>query len=283
MKRLLPHTLWTLLPCAGLMAACVADDEMEDTTPQIVVEGWIENGGHPVVLLGVSCPLDAGMQDIGEYVIRWGKVTLSDGTNSVVLTGGYDPEYFPPYKYTSYQITGEAGKTYTLTAEYRGQKVAATTTIPHPVQLDSLRAVRSEEDHLFYIKAFFEDQPEEQNYYALFSKRQDKDKAFLLSSMGVFSDEVVAEHVAADVYRGASLYAETDQHTAPYFEEGDIVHVKLYHIDAASFRFWQSYSNLEALSSNMFFPYTNALETNIQGGKGYWCGYGTSTLSIRVQ
>lgn len=54
-------------------------------------------------------------------------------------------------------------------------------------------------------------------------------------------------------------------------------------MDQASYEFWKSYSNLNNLSSNMFFPYTNDLESNVQGGKGYWCGYGASTLSVRIR
>ena len=182
------------MACATL-TACMEEEDAELQT-QLVVEGWIEDGGYPVVLLGETHAIDAGMQNIENYIVRWGKVTISDGTDSVVLTGGYDNDFFPPYKYTTFKMTGQAGKTYTLTAEYRGQKATAVTTIPHPVELDSLRAIRSESDTLFYIKAFFEDNPDERNYYGLFSKRYEKDKAFLLSFMGVFSNEVIPTHVA---------------------------------------------------------------------------------------
>jgi len=62
-----------------------------------------------------------------------------------------------------------------------------------------------------------------------------------------------------------------------------LVQVKLCRMDQAAYEFWKSYSNLNNLSSNMFFPYTNDLESNVQGGKGYWCGYGASTLSVRIR
>lgn len=276
----LPLCLGILL--TTLFPSCVRDDE-EEPPAELVVEGWIEEGGYPVVQLGETRSVDQGMQDINDYVVRWGKVTISDGENSVILTGGYDEDYFPPYKYTSYNMVGKAGKTYTLTAEYRGRKVTAVTTIPHRVQLDSLHVVRSESDTLFYVKAFFRDPPEEKNRYGLFSKRAGKDKAFLLSPLGVFSDAVVSSSVSADVYCGTSVYTETDRHASRYFKKGDLVQVKLCHMDEASYRFWRSYSNLLQLSSNMFFPYTQDLESNIRGGKGYWCGYGTHTLSVRIR
>ncbi len=270
-----------LLPCI-ILAACVKD-ETEAPMSQIVVEGWIEDGGYPVVTLGETRPVDTQMQDINEYIIQWGKITVSDGEHSVILTGGYDDRYFPPYKYTSYDIIGKAGKTYTLTVEYRGRSVTAVTTIPAPVRIDSLRVVQSESDTLFYVKAFFRDNPETKDYYGLFARRDGKDKAFLLSPMGVFSDEVLPAQAAANVYCGTSVYTEADREASEYFKEGDYVQVQLRHFDEASYRFWRSYSNYLNLSSNMFFPYTQELESNIQGGKGYWCGYGTHTRSVRIR
>lgn len=282
MKPYCIYTLGLILLTCATLTACMEEEDAELQT-QLVVEGWIEDGGYPVVLLGETHAIDAGMQNIENYIVRWGKVTISDGTDSVILTGGYDNDFFPPYKYTTFKMTGQAGKTYTLTAEYRGKKATAVTTIPQPVELDSLHVVRSESDTLFYIKAFFEDNPDERNYYGLFSKRHGKDKAFLLSFMGVFSNEVIPMHVAADVYCGTSVYTEADKNASAYFKKDDLVQVKLCRMDQASYEFWKSYSNLNNLSSNMFFPYTNDLESNVQGGKGYWCGYGASTLSVRIR
>ena len=273
-----------LLACLALLASasCVRDDA-ETPPTALVVEGWIEDGGYPVVQLGVTRPVDGMMQDINEYVVRWGKVTVSDGTDSVILTGGYDENYFPPYKYTSFDLMGQAGKTYTLTAEYRGMKVSAVTTIPAPVRLDSLRAVQTGNDTLYYVKAYFHDPSGSPDYYGLFSRRRGKDKAFLLSPMGIFSDEVLSAQITADVYCGTSVYTETERQASACFKEGDQVEVQLRHMDEASYRFWQSYSNWVNQSSNMFFPYTQELASNIRDGKGYWCGYGTHALSVRIK
>lgn len=131
MKPYCIYTLGLILMACATLTACMEEEDAELQT-QLVVEGWIEDGGYPVVLLGETHAIDAGMQHIENYIVRWGKVTISDGTDSVVLTGGYDNDFFPPYKYTTFKMTGQAGKTYTLTAEYRGQKATAVTTIPPP-------------------------------------------------------------------------------------------------------------------------------------------------------
>ena len=183
MKPYCIYTLGLILLACATLTACMEEEDAEQRRSQSGLWGkisqWsgINNQGREDYRKRDFAP--DGMQNIENYIVRWGKVTISDGTDSVILTGGYDNDFFPPYKYTTFKMTGQAGKTYTLTAEYRGKKATAVTTIPQPVELDSLHVVRSESDTLFYIKAFFEDNPDERNYYGLFSKRHGKDKAFL--------------------------------------------------------------------------------------------------------
>ena len=43
--------------------------------------------------------------------------------------------------------------------------------------------------------------------------------------MGVFSNEVIPTHVAADVYCGTSVYTEADRNASAYFKKDDLVQV----------------------------------------------------------
>ncbi len=105
-------------------------------SPILVVEGWIESGGAPMVLLSESVPVlenqEISPRQLLDNVAKWAKVTVSDGTRTEILTGMANPDYFPPYVYTSGTMKGEVGKTYTLTVEYKDYKATATTTIPAP-------------------------------------------------------------------------------------------------------------------------------------------------------
>lgn len=276
-----PHTIWLFFLILPVWS-CVRDEE-EPPSPELVIEGWIEDGGYPVVYIGECRPPEESDEiSLKDYVVRWGKVSISDGTRTIVLTGSYTSEKYRPYRYDSYDMKGEAGKTYYLEAEYRGRTVTAKTTIPVPVAIDSLRAVQSGNDTLYHVKAYFRDAPQTDDYYVLFSRRRHKDPGFLLSFMGVVSDEVTSEYVAADVYRGSSILSAMDKESTIYFSSGDTVQVKLCHTDRDSYLFWNSFSNLQNLSSNMFFPYTDNPESNVVGGKGYWCGYGSRTLTIVI-
>ena len=74
---------------------------------QMVVEGWIEDGGHPVVMLTSTVPVseqETSIDSLGQYLIRWARVAVSDGERTVVLSGKYTKDYFPPYIYTTLPI-----------------------------------------------------------------------------------------------------------------------------------------------------------------------------------
>lgn len=274
-----------LLACMLLLMcfSCVEEDDAA-IGGELVVEGWIEEGEYPIVYLGKSMSMDnRELNDLNEYVIKWGKVTIIDGEDSVVLTGTYDNRSFPPYYYTTPRMVGQAGHTYTLKVDYRGLYAQATTTIPYSVPIDSARVVQADATPHYSLQVFFNDRTFEHNYYALFSQRVNKDKTYLLSFMGVLNDEVAAasptatpgvQSLSAHVYRGYSVFTDTAETKQLYFDSTDVVRVKLRHMDRESYDMWQSFSNQLNFSSNMFFPYTENLKTNIQGGKGYWCGFG---------
>ena len=130
MKKIVSY-LFSLL--AFCMIACDDGDVTIDTPQSLVVEGWIENGEFPVVIVTKTLPVTTeyqSMNDLSDYLVRWAKVTVSDGEKSVVLTGMYDESYYPPYVYTTSYLRGETGKSYSLTVEYEGKTLTSTTTIP---------------------------------------------------------------------------------------------------------------------------------------------------------
>lgn len=250
--------------------------------PQLVVEGWIETDGFPIVLIGKTLPISNSSQDINNYVVQWAKVSISDGDTTIILTGGYDNTYLPPYKYTTYKMTGKAGKTYHIDVEYRGLHASATTTIPEVPQIDSVRSVCCDNDTSYFIKAYFKDNPSQKDYYVMFSKRS-TDKVYLFPFLGAITDENQNENISANIYRGTDYYSSIQRENEMYFKKGETVQIKVCHVDENSYLFWKSYSDLKNFSSNMFFPYSKNLESNIIGGKGYWCGYGTAQRTLIIK
>ena len=250
---------------------------------QLVVEGWIKDGEYPVVMLMTSVDVEMNTRDIKElyeHIGNWGRVVVSDGEKSVILTGMYDTDYYPPYVYTTTDIKGVAGKTYTLDVVYNKHHAMAVTTIPAPVKLDSITQSRVEDnDTLWSLSAHFV-APQGKCYYSLFNKIGANAQQFIKCDVGTFDNSAVnpdmlhPKNVTYPVYRTKTLdayYGVTE-----YFVEGDTVCVELCTMDSTSFNVWLDYQNIASLSGNMFVPYTRSIRTNIIGGYGYWCGYGAS-------
>lgn len=261
------------------LASCTEDDHADEHVSRFVVEGWIEDGGYPVVILTRSLPVNSefvAMDDLSDYVLRWAKVTVSDGQDSVVLTGKYDAGYFPPYVYTTSRMKGMAGKAYTLTVEYRDEQATARTTIPQqPPQCAFTVEKCADSDTLFQVTAKFIDIPDEKNYYQFFVRVGTQSKQYLASYLGSIDDEVVGNGIVeVPIYRGHQL---ADTHYTPYFSLCDTVSIKFAQVDETTFRMWDSYTKTLSLSGNMFLSTYSNLPSNIVGGYGYWCGYGSVT------
>lgn len=256
--------------------------------PEIVLEGWIDEGGHPIVMLHKSINFTEDfntMEDlIEEKIIYLGKVTVSDGETSVVLTGRVDTAYLPPYSYSSVRIMGESGRTYRVEAEFEGKKVSAVTTIPPKAIFDSI-SVESMPDKpgFFRLTGYLTDMKEQSDYFVVFY-RYKGEKQYRNGLHGVASD------LAADtsgvlripIYKnmaGTSL-VDKDSLSTRFFRLGDTLEIKLAAIDGVSYRFWESFASLTITSTIPFLPVSENIYTNVSGGRGYWCGYGSSTYTI---
>ena len=280
MKKI--HIAFALL----LAVACTPSWQPEGEE-RLVVEGWIDAGGFPIVMVTTSVPTSTEYQSIDDqknHLVRHAKVTVSDGENSVILTGMDNKRYFPPYIYTTSDMRGVAGKTYTLKVEFSGMTANASTTIPAAVPLDSLWCVPSADDKGKYnIKARFSDPEATDDYYRLFVKVVGKDSSYVASYMGCLHDSDLPRPADINVMRGLSVDNESSWAWNPAsYEKGDEVMFKFCTMDRVSYDFWSSYDRVVSLSIHPVFPATYNPAYNVTGGIGYWCGYGASKYTIRV-
>lgn len=265
-----------------LMVACETL-EMPQLDEQITVEGWIDEDGHPIVMLTKAVGVDntiRNISDLSDYIVKWAKVTVSDGEQSVILTGKFNKRYYPPYIYTTGDLTGEAGKTYSLLVEYQNHILTAQTTIPPHVDIDTAFAVTASDTASYGIKIIFSDNSSTHDYYKTFSNCDSSSNMYLSTIMQTIDDSNAAgKEIENTIYRGRFL----DQKDNPGFRKGEVVMVKLCHIDSLSFNFWREYENSLSFSRNPLLRYNNNITTNISGGFGYWCGYGASVRRVVVE
>lgn len=271
MRHLTAFLLFTIM----FISACDDDAGIHNQSSQLVVEGWIQNDQFPVVILTRTVPVSTEFQemnDLKDYIIYWAKVTITDGTDTVVLTGMYDDNYFPPYIYTTGRMRGQTGKTYQLFVDYKDFHATATTTIPSTPQLDEFKVERLPDvDTLYKIKACFTDNPYEKNYYQLFTRVGTKSIQYTAAYLGSINDEVIDNHTEVTVYNGHRL--DTKAYT-PYFTVNDTVSVKLAQVTKEGYLFWDQYTKNQSLSSNMFLSTIADVPSNVKGALGYWNGYG---------
>ncbi len=279
-----------LIAFALLLAAACTPSWQPEGEERLVVEGWIDAGGFPIVMVTTSVPTSTEYQSIDDqesHLMRHARVTVSDGENSVILTGKYNDAYFPPYIYTTSDLRGVAGKSYSLKVELPsvGLTAIGTTTIPTAVPLDSIWCVPSPDDKGKYnIKARFSDPEASEDYYRLFVKVAGKDSSYVASYMGCMSDSNLPRHAEINVMRGLSVDNESSWAWNPAsFEKGDEVMVKFCTMDRVSYEFWNSYERVVSLSVLPMFQATYNPAFNVTGGIGYWCGYGASKYTIRVE
>lgn len=264
-----------------LIVAC-DKPHLSSQDSRLIVEGWIEDGGYPVVMLTKSVNLSSEYQEsnsLTDYLIRWAKVSVTDGKDTVVLTGKYDGGYYPPYIYTTSKLRGKAGHTYSLIVEYERFYATAKTVVPKPVPIDTFYVERLENsDSVYSISITFRDAADEKNYYQLFSRVGGENRQFQASYLGSLDDETLHAVNEVPVYRGRQLGFDY----TPYYCTGDTVAIKLAHIDKPTFEFWDSYIKNLSLESNIFFSSKREITGNITGGYGCWYGMGSSTRYIII-
>lgn len=271
-----------IIVCLALVALVSGCNEEKTTLAEkrLVVEGWIDSGEFPVVKLTRTMPLGVDhkvdIDKLSDYVERWAKVTIRDGERSEVMVGRYDKNYFPPFVYTSYEMRGEVGKTYTITVETdNGERATAQTTIPEPMQLRDVCSKPADGGDGYLIYGY----TDERKKCKLFVKNYWEDKEFQSMSMGLYDSDMYTDEGKVTVKN--SLTAWTEEYT-PYFKKGDTVIVKVAALDDKSYDFWRSYEDMSMLSRLPMVPMTSNLKSNVHGALGYWCGYGVSVYMVVV-
>ncbi|MBO5084881.1 MAG: DUF4249 family protein [Bacteroidaceae bacterium] len=267
----------------SLLVAC--QEDFQASPEEIVVEGWIESGGAPVVMLTKTFTVTTSdeVDEDESIVLPWGKVMVSDGTESVILTGDYDDRYFPPYIYSTSRMKGVPGRTYYLTVEYGERVLTAHTTIPMPDSLEALTVSPClEADSMYQITAYYDDDPMRKDYYMFLTRIFNRETRYYPSFLGVMDDERLDNHNQQVVQPGIHTLTSYKNTYRPYFHENDSVLIKFAKIDKTTYGIHKAYNEMVALSSNPLFASDISMPTNIQGGQGFWCGYGVTKYSVVI-
>jgi hypothetical protein len=266
----------------------------EEQPPKLVVDGYIESGQPPRVIITRSLAYFDKLTPtmLTESFVRNADVRVSDGLRSVRLReygipipGGTVFFYSVDTSNPAALMLGEFNKTYKLTISKDGETFEANTTIPDLTKKsDSLwwePAPNNPDTNRVVVFARVADPPGLGNYIRYYTARNDS--AYFPGLNSVFDDNIVdGITYEIQVFRGQDRNQEFDQDEFGFFRRGDRVKVKLTNIDKATYDFWRTWEQNQQNVGNPFSVPIKVLSNISNGAIGIWGGYAAQELSLNI-
>lgn len=271
MKKFLPIILTLIL------AGCGGEDMR--ILPALAIEGWIDSDGYPVVMLTQTLSPSADPIDVAEAVVRWGRVTISDGTRTEVMTGGMDSAIFPPYSYNCFKMKGEVGKEYTVCATYDGMQLTARSVLLPPARIDTVVFSPSADSLCSAVLTFSPPADADTCRFVVYTRVRGKESRHYMSLLGAVTTQG-ADPVSIPVFRGK--HKNSLEAYQPDFSRGDTLDLLLARVDEDAYRFWDAYQDEVYFGGNIFLSSGASLPGNARGGYGIFSARGVTRRIVKV-
>lgn len=265
--------------------------DLPKPTDKLVIEGRIETGQFPFVILTKNSPYYETFytKDLGNYFVHGAKIIVTELSDGIAVKSDTLQEIMldtlgvKVSVYVSFGIRGKVGRSYSLSVTADGQHVSSVTTLPPSYPLDSIWVkydVDPSDPQLVKLMCRYSDPPSLGQYARYFTKRNSE--PFYPGLNSVFEDAVVnGTTFDFPIDRGINRNDEIDFKNYGYFFKGDTIEVKWCNIDHAHFDFWRTLE-FELGSQGNPFAAPIQIQSNIKGGLGIWGGYSTSFKKIIV-
>lgn len=273
MKRL--WYLLVILMFAACDKACPEQGGIED----LVVEGWIESGHAPVVLVSSSLPVSSTPQpltDVNEHILRYAEVYIEHNGDREYLTSRLTDRFSIKNYFTSPSMRGVPGDTYRLYVRWLDHEASAVCTIPAPVAIDTVFFEKALDDTSFVAKMVFRNDPKQGRFYQTFQRDGGKSNVYKAVNFttldGSLLDSVVVETFTRPF--GSLELPAGSQGASPdaHFHPGDTLLLKLASIEQPMFEFWNGFTNqINSFGGVLSAPIN--IKGNVRGAIGYWAGY----------
>jgi hypothetical protein len=313
--------LLLLLGVALGLSSCEKDItvDLPDAELKVVVEGSIEPGLPPIVVLTKSAPFfgEFDLNDLSGFFVRGAEVRISDGTTTAELIelclGDLPPEFLPiaadlfgfdpdslvatGADFCVYTIDflggvpmlGVPGRRYDLTAVVEGDTIRASSTMQQPIATDSLWWTphpNPEADSLVRLNLQITDPDTLGNHYRYWTARSNAEKGEdepLFPGVASVIDDLLfnGQQVQISVDRGQPRSAGFDLDTYGFFWKGDTIVFKLAQIGRQEFDFWTTLE-FDAGSGGPFSSAT-VVDGNVEGALGVFAAYGSVYDTLIVE
>jgi hypothetical protein len=268
----------------------------DSQTPKLVVEGQIENGQAPIVVLSNSLDyfstIDAAT--LNSSYVHGAKLTISDGSKTVPLkeftmplSGGFFFYYYGPSQSSPLTtMFGDFGKKYDLRIETGGQVYNSSTNIPLLAKkIDSLWWKKApaipDTSNKVVLMARVTDPPGYGNYIRYFTKTNRFD--FYPGLNSVFDDQIIdGKTYDVQVFQGVTKNEKVKQSDYGFFNRGDTATVKFCNIDKASYDFWRTWEFTYQSVGNPFSSPGKVIGNIDNGALGSFCGYAVQYKTLII-
>ncbi len=249
-----------------ILTSCekVIDVDLNDSSPQIVIEGNITDQTGPYT---VKLSRSVNFDELNDFPpISVATVQISDDAgNSEIL-----PETSPG-TYTTVSIQGTPGRTYTLDVTIDEQTYTAVSTMPLPVAIDTLTIEEQSigfGDKTSYVEARYIDPEGIDNYYR-----------FVQLINNVKQKEIIIDKDWLQDGNTIRTSIEPDEEDDIKLKQGDEVIVFMQNIDEGVYEY---YRTLDESGGEFSASPTNP-SSNFSGGVlGYFSAYAVTSKSIVV-
>lgn len=272
--------LFFLLVFSWVLTSCIETQEI--AREKAVIDGWIDSDGFPVVIFTSSLVPGENEITLADKMIRWGKVTISDGIETIILTGGPDKNYFPPYKYVTYQMKGTPGKKYTITADFKDLHAEAECEMPEPSPITTIEVSPIEgNDTLRSASLHFVTPTDVPAYYYITMRDYGDRGRFAPTMLGTYKATEPEKEVSIPLFHPKNHLSDED--FEPMLKVGQIVEVNLCRITREVYDFWLAYDNSVLFGGSQFIDTSQSIVGNIKDGYGVWSAQGVSRALLEVK
>ncbi|MBN9384321.1 MAG: DUF4249 domain-containing protein [Chitinophagaceae bacterium] len=176
--------------------------------------------------------------------------------------------------YSTGSLTGKPGQTYALTVHIGNETFSSISTMPQPVNLDSIYVKTGALSNKKYVTVVYKDPPGIANYYHFIQYVNDHMEPTIFVSDDEFTD--------GRTVKSELNFSNDTNNSARDIKSGDSVRIEMICNDSAVYKYWYTLYNGATGASQSASP-SNPV-SNISGGvMGYFSAQTVQWKGIRVE
>lgn len=242
----------------------VIDVKLHDSDKQTIITGEVNNLEGPYrITISKSVNFEV---DNSSPPVEGAFVTITGNGNIDTLSEITPGEYFTK------KIKGKPGQTYSLFVQAEGKIYTATSTMPKPVELDSLSFLLGR-NNTIYAVANFQDPPDVANYYQFIEYANGQEFKNGRGNL-VFDDRL-----SDGRYITLALYDDSSD-----IKQGSTLTVQMNCIDKNVYTYLNELLQISGYGGGFSSPTPANPESNINGGAlGYFSANTVTSKTVKLQ